>query len=180
MGKNIQERARQGLTSFGLNLALSDPIIVEMAAQAGFDFIRIDTEHMLYDPGTLKAMIRTARLLDLPIQVRVPDMSQVTALLDQGVSGIMIPHCSSREVAEEAVDAVKYAPLGHRGMTGSSRALDFGKYSMSHYSQWANDEVALIVQIEDAEGLKNIDEILSVEGVDMVAQCPIPVRHHLN
>ena len=83
MGKNIQARAKQGLTSFGLNLALSDPIIVEMAARAGFDFIRIDTEHMLYDPSVLKAMIRTARLLDLPIQVRVPDLSQVTALVTQ-------------------------------------------------------------------------------------------------
>ena len=57
MRKNIKERAAAGLCSYGLNVGLSDPVIVEMAARAGYDFIRIDCEHMLFDNGTLMATI---------------------------------------------------------------------------------------------------------------------------
>ncbi|MCD8125674.1 MAG: aldolase/citrate lyase family protein [Lachnospiraceae bacterium] len=169
MKKNIRERAKQGMTSFGINLALGDPITVEMAARAGYDFVRIDCEHVLFDATTLMNMIRTARLLELPVQVRVSGLYQAGALLDMGVSGLMVPHIGNREAALTAVNAVKYAPLGQRGMTGASRALNFGQYKMSEYSTWANDEVSLIIQIEDRDGLEHMDEILSVEGVDMVA-----------
>ena len=81
----------------------------------------------------------------------------------------MVPHTASRQIAEQAVQATKYAPYGQRGMSGASRALNFGQYKMSDYSTWANDDVTLIVQIEDKSGLENIDDILSVPGVDMVA-----------
>lgn len=169
MRKNIKERAAAGLCSYGLNIGLSDPVVVEMAARAGYDFIRIDCEHMLFDNGTLMNMIRTARLLDLPVQLRVPDLSNASALLDLGASGLMVPHTASRAIAEQAVQATKYAPYGQRGMSGASRALNFGQYKMSDYSTWANDDVTLIVQIEDKAGLENIDDILSVPGIDMVA-----------
>lgn len=169
MRKNIKERARQGAVSYGLNLALSDPVTVEIAARAGYDFIRIDCEHVLFDNRTLMDMIRTARLLDLPVQVRASNLGQAAALLDLGISGLMIPHVSSKAAAEEAVKAVKYAPYGQRGMTGASRALDYGRYTMEEYSRWANEDVSLIIQIEDREALEHIDEILSVPGVDMVA-----------
>ena len=169
MRKNIKERAKQGLLSFGINVALEDPVIIEMAARVGYDFIRIDCEHMLFSDDVLKNMIRTARLLNMPVQVRVADLGKATALLDLGVSGLMLPHVSSAEIAEKAVDTIKYAPLGHRGMTGASRALNFGEYTMSEYSRWANDDVSIIVQIEDQSGLDHIDEILSVPGIDMVA-----------
>lgn len=169
MRKNIKERAAAGLCSFGLNVGLSDPVVVEMAARAGYDFIRIDCEHMLFDNGTLMNMIRAARLLDLPVQLRVSDLSNASALLDLGASGLMVPHTATRDIAVEAVRATKYAPYGQRGMSGASRALNFGQYKMSDYSTWANDDVTLIVQIEDKAGLENIDDILSVPGIDMVA-----------
>lgn len=169
MRKNLKERARQGMESYGINLAISDPVIVEMAARAGYDFVRIDCEHMLFDNMTLMNMIRTARLLDLPVQVRAANLGQAAALLDLGVSGLMIPHVSSREAAEEAVKAVKYAPFGQRGMTGASRALNYGQYTMTEYSSWANEDISLIVQIEDKTALEHINEILAVQGIDMVA-----------
>lgn len=169
MRKNIKERARKGIPSFGLNLGICDPVVVEMAARAGYDFVRIDCEHMLFDNGTVIEMIRTARLLDLPLQLRVPDLANASSLLDLGASGLMVPHTSSRERALEAVKATKYAPYGERGMSGAARVLNYGELKLNDYAQWANDDVALIVQIEDKAGLDNIDDILSVEGVDMVA-----------
>lgn len=169
MRKNIKERAKQGLLSFGVNVALEDPVIIEMAARAGYDFVRIDCEHMMFSDDVIKNMIRTARLLDMPVQIRIADLGKATALLDLGVSGLMIPHVSNAEIAQRAVDMIKYAPLGHRGMTGASRALNYGEYTMNEYSKWANDDVAIIIQIEDQSGLDHIDEILSVPGIDMVA-----------
>ena len=166
---NIRKRAVEGLDSYGLNIALHDPSIIEMAARAGYDFVRVDCEHMLFGFDGLMEMIRTARLLGMPIQVRVTTLAQASALLDFGVTALMLPHVSSAEKAEEIVRAIKYAPLGERGMTSSSRALNFGEQKLSEYSRTANDEVSVIVQIEDKGGLENIDEILSVPGVDMVA-----------
>lgn len=165
---NIKERAK-GLTSFGLYINILDPAIVEMAVLAGFDFIRIDCEHMIFDNSTLVHMIRTANLLDMPVQLRVSSLNDVSSLLDFGVSGIMVPHVDSRERAIEAVNAVKYGTLGRRGMFGNARYLKYGDMKLSNCIEAVNDEICLIVQIEDKEGLENIDDILSVDGVDMVA-----------
>lgn len=166
---NIPERARQGLDSYGLNLSIHDCSVLEMAARAGYDFVRIDCEHMLFDYACLTEMIRTAKLLGLPLQLRVTDLRQASALLDMGADALMIPHVRSAEIARQAVSMMKYAPLGERGMTGAARILNFGETKLGDYAEAANDRVALIVQIEDREGLENIDEILSVPGVDMVA-----------
>lgn len=65
--KNICERARQGLDSYGLNIALHDPSVVEMAARAGYDFVRVDCEHMMFGLDSLMEIIRTARLLGMPV-----------------------------------------------------------------------------------------------------------------
>lgn len=167
--ENIVQRAREGKDSYGLNLSMHDCSVLEMAARAGYDFVRIDCEHMLFDYACLSEMIRTAKLLRLPLQLRVTDLRQASALLDMGADALMIPHVRNAEIAEQAVAMMKYAPLGERGMTGAARILNFGETKIGEYAAQANDHVALIVQIEDKEGLDNIDEILSVPGVDMVA-----------
>lgn len=167
--KNIRKRAQQGIDSYGLNIALHDPSVIEMAARAGYDFVRIDCEHMLFGNDSLMEMIRTARLLGMPVQARITSIEQASALLDFGVSALMFPHVSTPEKAQAIVRAVKYAPLGERGMTTASRALNFGEYKMSEYCKTANEDVSVIIQIEDKEGLDNIDAVLSVPGVDMVA-----------
>jgi 4-hydroxy-2-oxoheptanedioate aldolase len=169
MTKNIKERAKKGLVSYGMYINLLDPASIEMAAYAGYDYVRIDCEHMLYDNLTLTNLIRTANLLDIPVQVRVPGLDDVSRLLDFGVSAIVVPHVCSKEVAMKAVNAVKYAPLGRRGMFGNARYLDYGDIKINDHLQKVNDEVSLIVQIEDKGGLENIDEIMSLEGIDMVA-----------
>lgn len=153
---------------YGLTISLCDPVVVEMTARAGYSFVRIDWEHMLFDSSTVKDMIRFARLLGISIHVRVSNSANITALLDLGVNGIMIPHVSSKEIAQGYVDFAKYALMGQRGVNGSARALDFGVRSFRDYFEKANEEVKLIVQIEDLEGLNNIDAILSLPGVDMV------------
>lgn len=143
--------------------------MIEMAHCAGYDFVRIDCEHILYDNATLVNMLRTARLLGMPCQVRVDGLDRVTALLSLEASAIMVPHVESREAAVEAVNLVKYAPIGERGMDAGARLIRYGGMKRSEYIQRANQVTDLIVQIESKKAIKHIDEILSLEGIDMVA-----------
>lgn len=169
MGKNIKKRAADGQVSLGLYVATTDPAIVEMAAYAGFDFIRIDCEHMLFDKSVVADMIRTANNIDLPVFVRVSSLDDITGLLDFGASGLIVPGVSSKEDALRAVGLTKYAPLGERGMSTCGRCLKYGHIAQKDYLSEANEQVSLIVQLETKEALANIDDILSVAGIDMVA-----------
>lgn len=169
MKKNLKKEIENGKFCFGLYVTMSDTCVVEMASLAGYDFIRIDWEHSLISEEKIYNLIRTANLVNLPVFVRVSSLSEVTRLLDAGATGIMVPHINSRDSAEEAVKEVKYAPLGMRGMYGTSPCLNFGQIKLSEYQKEANEKVFLIAQIEDRQGVDQIDEILSVEGIDMVA-----------
>ncbi len=158
----------------GLYLQSADPTVVEMAKYAGFDFIRIDYEHILYDYSQLKELLRVAILLDLPCQVRVSNLHDITKLLDAGATGIVVPDVNTVERAREAVAATKYYPLGTRGMYPvpypAGRYLRAaGSDSFLNYVKTANDVVTLTIQIEDVKAAPYIDEIISLEGVDMVS-----------
>lgn len=169
MKRNLKKEIESGKSCFGMYVSLCDPSVIEMAALAGYDFVRIDWEHAMMNQETIYNMIRIANLADLPVFVRVSSLDGVTRLLDAGVTGIMVPHVYCREKAVEAVNEIKYAPLGGRGMYGTAAALNFGCEKLGDYCKRANNDVFIIAQIEDREGVENIDEILSVEGIDMVA-----------
>lgn len=166
---NLKNCSRNKQVTLGLYIATTDPAIVEMAAYAGFDFVRIDCEHMLFDKSVVANMIRTANNIGLPIFVRVAGLDDITGLLDFGASGIIIPGITNKQEAIEAVNLVKYAPLGARGMSTCGRSLQYGNVAAKEYRSQANEKISLLIQLESKEALKNIDEILSVDGIDMVA-----------
>jgi 4-hydroxy-2-oxoheptanedioate aldolase len=89
-----------------------------------------------------------------------------------GVQGIQLPHVSDARAAREAVKAVRYAPLGERGMAGASRASDFGKIPITAHIEQSNREITLAVMVEDLPALADIDAIASTEGIDIVAVGP--------
>lgn len=172
MGDNsltIRQRALRGLDSYGLTIDMMDPAVIEMAWAAGYDFVRIDREHVLFDNATLRNMFDRARILGLPCQIRVSAMEDINCYLSLGASAIMVPHVESAEQAQVAIDLVKYSPVGERGMSGGVRAIRFGQISRAEYLETANDRIDLIVQIESKKGIENIDQILSLKGIDMVA-----------
>lgn len=166
---SFQQLLQQKDCIFGLFVNLNDPTVVELAHLAGFDFIRIDLEHKMYDPVTVLSLIRTADLLGMAVQVRISSLSEVTRLLDAGAHGIVVPGTTSVASAKEAIDAVKYHPLGERGISGDARWLDYGQYRFIQKYPEANDNVALIVQMENKRALAHMDDILALEGIDMVA-----------
>lgn len=169
MTEKLREKIRSGESYFGLYISLFDPTTIELAAMAGYDMIRIDLEHNLFSQAELREMIRTATALGLPAFVRVPSLSCVTAILDTGASGIVVPNIESRESAMQAIREVKYAPIGLRGMAASQRCTSYGYTKLSDYTGTANSDVMLCVQIESREGVEQIDDIVSLEGIDMVS-----------
>ena len=169
MTEKLREKMANGDPFYGLYISLADPTTIELAAMAGFDMIRIDLEHSLFSQSELRELIRTSTALNLPVFVRVPSLSYVTALLDMGASGIIAPNIDSREAALEAIREVKYAPQGLRGMAGSQRNTKYGMIPLPKYAASANEDVLLCIQIESKKGIENIDEILALDGIDMVS-----------
>ena len=169
LSKTIRARAKAGLVSLGLSVVLPHPSSIELAAKAGFDFVRIDCEHSYIGPVEMRQMLTTARLLGIPCQVRVPDLSNLTPLLGQEPAAIMVPHVDSAAYAHEAIGLCKFAPVGERGMDGGTRLMRCGGMKRDEYMDYARKAQDLIVQIESIAAIERIDEILSLDGIDMVA-----------
>ena len=154
---------------FGLYITVPDPSIVEMACYAGFRFVRIDMEHGMFSYERAGELIRTARLLGMETQLRISDMTDITKFLDMGATGIMVPDVDSREMVQDLVRYTKYAPTGHRGMFGVSPFVKFGLDPFDEYMKDANEKVLSGIQIESVDALSRIDDIIDVDGLDLVS-----------
>ena len=166
---SLKARIQAGHSCYGLAVVLPCPSSIELAALAGYDFVRIDCEHSLMSPAEVRLLLQTARLRGIPCQVRVPDLSSITPLLGQEPAGIMLPHTESAYDARCLTDACRFSPTGRRGMDGNTRRMRCEGMSRGAYMAASEEELNLIVQLESRPALEHIDEILSVPGIDMVA-----------
>ena len=136
----------------------------------GFDFLTLDVEHSAVDlPQALHIFhaIRAGNPKCMPfVRTQGTEFSFVKRYLDAGAMGVIAPLVKTRCQAEELVRAVKYPPEGERGV-GYCPANSYGEKLNEHFSK-ANDEIYCIVQVEHVDAVRNIDEILSVQGVDGV------------
>jgi 2-keto-3-deoxy-L-rhamnonate aldolase RhmA len=168
MKNHLKELLTSGKTAIGTLVQLPSPPVAEILAQAGFDWLLIDTEHGPIDTEKLHAMIRaTSETSATPI-VRVTSNLDWLAkrALDVGALGVMMPGVNSAEQALAAVRAVRYPPQGTRGFGPTFAGLRWG-LTASEYVQQANEAVMAIVQIEHADAVARIDEILAVPGIDL-------------
>ncbi|PTX64685.1 4-hydroxy-2-oxoheptanedioate aldolase [Melghirimyces profundicolus] len=167
----LKRKLAEGEKVWGLFCSIPTPLHVEMIACAGYDFVIVDTEHASVNPETLENMIRAAEARDLPALVRVPNPSAgpILRALDAGARGVVVPHVRCRRDAEAALQAARYFPEGMRSLNGG-RVPGFGRLDLEEYLRPANREVMVVPMIEDREGVDRIDEILSVDGVDMVLE----------
>lgn len=142
--------------------------VMELVALAGFDFAVIDLEHSPIDLETAYQLIGTALYTGVSPIVRIPghDPGVAQRVLDAGAEGIMVPHVDTVEQARAAVSAVRFPPLGARGVGSTSRAGAWGGRSREDYLRFGQQEVVLIAQIESAVGVGNAGAIAAVEGVD--------------
>ena len=144
-----------GYTSAGL---------VELLGRQGFDAIFIDCEHGPAGWDEVENMVRAAELTNVTPIVRVQsnDASTITRALDRGAGGVQVPHINTRAEAEAAVRSAKFAPLGHRGYSGGRSAFGVA----GNFTVHANAETMVIAMLEEAEALKNLDDILKVDQID--------------
>jgi 4-hydroxy-2-oxoheptanedioate aldolase len=146
------------------------PSLVEMAGLVGFDFVIVDAEHSAASVETVEHMIRAAdsRGTGTVVRVALNLPQNILRYLDTGAQGVILPQVESAEAARAAVNAVKYPPVGRRG-SGYVRASDYGITTpLAEYTRLANEETLLAVQVETAEGTRNLERILEVDGIDVI------------
>ena len=169
---NVFKRALQARRQqIGLWSTLPFPMVSELIAGSGFDWLLIDTEHTPSDPIVVQQLLQAvAAERDRPSSAVVrPDWNDTVLIkryLDVGAQSLLLPFVQNREEAEAAVAATRYPPYGVRGMGGSMRASRFGRDT--RYVQEAERELCVLVQIETMEALEQIEQIASVDGVDGV------------
>lgn len=168
----LKSRLRLGETTFGAWLTVANPMIAEIMAGAGFDWVLIDTEHGGFsNEGVQTCLVAFNGSPTVPmVRVAWNDAVLIKQVLDMGADGILVPMVSSTAEARAAVSACKYPPQGTRGF-GPRRASDYGRKTDAYVAQ-ANDSVIVIVQIEHVNGVADIDGILDTPGIDVACLGP--------
>jgi 4-hydroxy-2-oxoheptanedioate aldolase len=177
----VKEKIQQGKMVMGMEMWFRDPRIVELMGYAGFDFVHIENEHVARDWSNIEECIRAAELAGLTPLYRTeqafdgePPVNEIIKALKLGAQIIMIPQISTAEAARKAVAAVKYPPMGRRGIATCDRSAKQiyptpdVPLDTQVFTKEANDELMVWAIIETPEGVENIDEILEVEGLDAV------------
>jgi len=157
---------KKGDVAFGGWVSIGHPDIAEVMADAGFDHLVFDTEHAPLDLETVQVQLQAMSATDVTPIIRVAwnDMVLIKRALDIGAKGLVIPWVNTGEDAERAVKSCRYPPAGLRGV-GPRRASRYGLDEKEYFAN-ADKDLLIIVQIETAEAVKNVEEILSVDGID--------------
>jgi 4-hydroxy-2-oxoheptanedioate aldolase len=162
----FKEQIGNGRVQIGLWASLSSSYTVEVVAGAGFDWVLIDTEHSPADLENVLGQLQAIEpyLTSPVVRVAWNDTVIIKRYLDIGAQSLLIPNVQTAEEARLAVANTRYPPDGVRGMALTTRATRFGR--VPEYASRAADQLCVLVQIESALGLENIEEIAAVDGVD--------------
>ncbi len=162
------ERIRRGQVVQMCSLGHYIPAFVRHAAEFGYDCIWLDLEHRSLSQVEVQALLAFSHLFDIDIMLRAPTLEKtgLYRYLEDGAAGLMIPHVSTAEKAQMLVQAVKFPPLGDRGLDGAGLDSDFIIQGGPDFPADANRETFLVVQIETPQAVDNVEEIAAVPGVD--------------
>ncbi len=166
----MKKKLQSGQPAFGVSVMFPSPHIVDIVGRLGFDWVLIDCEHGSISLESVELMAMAAESAGVTPIARPPvnSFEAIGQLMDRGVMGVQVPHVNTAEDARSAVEAVKYHPLGERGLAAGVRAASYGYgMSMSEYTGQSNRETLVCVQIEEAEAVRNVDEIVQVGVVDV-------------
>lgn len=166
MPEGLKKRLKKKELTIGSWLQIGSPIVAEIMAQAGFDWLVVDMEHSAIGIDKAQSLIQIIELAGCVPLVRLSsnDPVLIRRVMDAGSHGIIVPNVNSADDAVEAVKAIKYPPNGTRGV-GLFRAQGYG-FNFEEYKKWQAAESVVIVQIEHIEGVNNLEAILNTDGVD--------------
>ncbi len=166
MTNSFKQAIQQGIPQIGFWLSIGDTTTAEICACAGFDWLLIDGEHTPQTPHSILGQLRAIGCHPATHAIaRVPcaDQTVIKQYLDLGVKSILVPMVETAHQAQAIVQACRYPPMGTRGIGGARAHLWGGR---SDYLNVANDEIAIIVQLETKLSLVNLEAIAAVEGID--------------
>ena len=174
-------KLKAGGTLFGCFVRYPQASLIEVLGYYPWDFLLADAEHGTIQPADLENMVRAAELRNITSMVRVTtnQPSIILRFMDTGVLGLHVTWVNSAAEAEAAVRSVKYHPRGIRGLAGV-RASDYAQsISMSDYVQQANAETMVVLQIETADAIDALPEIVKISDIDVVFIGPMDLSQSL-
>lgn len=180
MNPSFRNRLRNHDALLGTMITIPSPEVAEIFAEAGFDWFFVDLEHTTMEPGDAQTILqvvagRVACILRVPLN----DEIWIKKALDTGAAGVMVPQVNTPEDARRAVRYCKYPPQGTRSV-GIARAQGYGGSRFLEYLAHANQDTTVVVQIEHIQAVENIEQILTVEGIDGVFVGPYDLSASMN
>ena len=180
MENKTKAKLKRGEIAVGhIVLEFDTPGIGYIVANAGADFVLFDMEHSSFTQGSIRRSIVYAKAAGITPIVRVhyTEYYLISRPLDAGAEGLVVPRVETRDQALKVVESAKYPPLGNRGGAFGIAHDNYGGGDIAEKARAANEETLIIVQTETAKGVENVDEILSVDGVDVawVGQCDLTI-----
>lgn len=162
----VRARLETGESVFAITITTSNIESAALASTLGFDFLWIEMEHSPVTLETLRNIILATRGRPATVFARVPTVEHWTAkrVMDQGVSGVIFPFCSTPELARRAAEACRYPPAGKRG-SGAGLATSTWPQPGNYYDS-ADANMFVMAMIEEAAALDHIDEIAATPGID--------------
>lgn len=172
---SLKKRLRSGELALGTWITINHPDVVDALSELPFDWFVFDMEHAPIEISDVEVLMMPLRGTNIAPIIRVPwnDMIAIKRALDAGAEGILVPWVNTREEAEAAVSYASYPPRGVRG-AGPRRAIRYGGRSfLDYYQSFEENERVLVVQIETAKALENLEEIISTPNIDAVYVGPL-------
>lgn len=172
--KTIRGQVQRGELVAGTWIVLGSSLAAEITGNAGWDWVLLDMEHGMGANDSLLFQLQALESTPAAPIVRVAanDPVLIKRALDLGPSGVMIPQVNTAEEAERAVRAMRYPPLGIRGVSPYTRPSHFGQRFFEYYAE-ANEKLLGIVQIETAQAVDNAEAIAAVDGIDVLFIGPL-------
>ena len=169
IANHARRKLEAGQLALGMGLRQARTVDIAQIAQAcDFDWLFIDMEHNSMSMDTAAQICAAALGFGVAPLIRVPSHESFhsTRLLDAGAQGIVIPHVDNADQARRVVDFCRFPPLGHRSIPGGLPQTRFATLPVTETVELINGETLVVVMIETVEGLRNVDEIAAVRGVD--------------
>jgi 4-hydroxy-2-oxoheptanedioate aldolase len=163
-------KLKAGEPAFGCSLMFPSVQLVEMLGYAGFDWVLLDCEHgsLSLADVELMAIAADAAGITAIARPRTNSSADIQSMMDRGVMGVQVPHVNTAEDARRAVAAVKFGPGAGRGLAAGTRPDSWGLGgTMPDFTAAANEQSLVCVQLEHEAAIRNVDELLRVEGVDV-------------
>jgi 2-keto-3-deoxy-L-rhamnonate aldolase RhmA len=177
---NLRAKIRGKIPTLGTWITLYHRGIVELACNAGLDWVCVDLEHSSIDLDQASTLIAIARAKGVPALVRLSsnDAVQIKRVMDAGAEGVIVPMVKTVDEALSAYKSLHYPPQGFRGV-GLAPAQDYGP-GFDRYKEWQKDGPVLIIQIEHIDAVNNLEALLALDEVDGYMVGPYDLSASMN